>query len=166
MKTVNGKKINGKLGIYVNGKRKTADGGAAPPPPYQEWSGFAHTPETFNDRNYAVAYSQDFPYQVILTQTYNTPTGSVLYISAGKFYHGHNGSGHQIASKTTLNYRFEYSGGAWVILAKQTNQAADTLLRYNEDATNTLEHAGYLECNADIYTDSSVSVVYQTKTTP
>jgi len=165
MLIINGKKPARKSNVYVNGKRKTS-GGGAPPAPYQEWSGFPHTPETFLNYLDVSVDSKDYPYQVILTQTYNSPTGSVLYVSAGKLYHGHNGSGHQIFSKTERNYRFEYSAGAWVILAHTIYTEADTALRYNASSTNDLAHAGYLECSNDIYTDSSVSVVYQTKTTP
>jgi hypothetical protein len=68
MKTINGKKINEKLRVYVNGKRKTAGGGSAPPSLYQEWAGYADSPDL----------TANYPYQAIVHASVSTVVATYL----------------------------------------------------------------------------------------
>jgi hypothetical protein len=85
MKTINGKKINEKLRVYVNGKRKTSGGGAAPPNPYQEWSGYPDSPVLTSEYPYQFIGDYGAPYLITSTSKIYKD-GTILRMTAANNY--------------------------------------------------------------------------------
>jgi len=137
MKTINGKKINEKLRVYVNGKRKTS-GGGAPPSLYQEWAGYPDSP----------VLTADYPYQFI-----TSAADTFVMVSTGRYYVG---SSYLRAELDSYNPAGMYllSAGSWHYIADiGATQAIDLVTSLKEN-------------NCPIYTDNTYTTVAYAKTTP
>jgi len=120
---------------------KQTGGGAPPPSLYQEWAGYADSPETLGD----------YPYQCI--GKYSTQS-VYLYLSTTKFYTSYDaGSYGRIWSDGTI-YRYTWSGSAWTGKALQTFDGM------------YVTWSTFYERNYDVYTDATLTTVAYAKTTP
>jgi len=105
--------------------------------PFQEWSNYPPTPDK----------TVTYPYQVI-SKFYSNPT--YLYVSATKWYK----SGNTVRPVSYPHYYRDFTAPNWAAGATSSTYAVDIV------DVNSI-----LECNCDIYEDSSLTTVWKAKTT-
>lgn len=121
---------------------KASQGGAPAAAPYQQWSGYPQSP----------VLTSAYPYQVI----YQYDSDVKLLVATKPMYY--NG-GNLVCAETVNAIAYKIVTGAWQLVYTYTGIVPPNSI--------TSTHNGTLyECNNDIYTNSTLLVVYKAKTTP